>query len=574
MLVDLTHDSEDDKIVADLKNLGIGGPPRPVRSSSIDPVGGRPVFLIDLEATGVNVKTARVLEIAVKHLSTNQMYQTLVNPCKRGIPKEVVNLTGIDYHMVSDPSVPSFKVALEGALAFIREALPDNQLPVLVGHNIKQYDLPLMRNECTRHNCSQLWPSTWLYLDSLILTRKYGVKTASSKYSLGELMTHFKVPPPSQLHRAAADVEVLSAVWPHLLRHVSHHHRQQLDQGRRLLVFPQELSDIQEDITIELLPPTLLSGAGPHAGARGRTGGRGRRRRPTRAQVPSAAQDALAVSLSGPPPPLPEMLLKDIICSCPVGREVLTLDALRQRHEKGLISAVMSETLSGQSQSTSNISCPSFLNVVTRTSPSSSWHPFSVLLPHVLVAEELDTTIKEDDWKKLKRTLGVRGVGGHHHLVLQQIMDSLAGSNPPETSGRSAPAAKLISCTFRQFKGAATPILRVAVEGKGVPAGPPPPSDTRAMTSGAGSPSVHPPQSGLQHWALGTNFFRIDPTTSHLTRLPALSSLPPSPEGLHSLNQALAKKLVHMVVTPTCIWRNNGRTGCKLVATHMFILGS
>ena len=89
----------------------------------------RELIAVDLEMTGLQVKTDRILEIGAVRLVDGQLrdtFQTFVNPHRR-IDARITELTGIRSEMVKD--APEAEEALRKFLEFAGEA------PFL-GHNV------------------------------------------------------------------------------------------------------------------------------------------------------------------------------------------------------------------------------------------------------------------------------------------------------------------------------------------------------------------------------------------------------------------------------------------------------
>ncbi|MBX3257857.1 MAG: 3'-5' exonuclease [Chitinophagaceae bacterium] len=103
----------------------------------------RPLAFIDLETTGVNLSTDRIIEIAIVKLQTDGsrvVKRKLVNP-QMPIPKASSDIHGITNEMVKD--APVFKqVANE-----IRQFLENCDL---AGYNSNRFDLPLLVEEFLR----------------------------------------------------------------------------------------------------------------------------------------------------------------------------------------------------------------------------------------------------------------------------------------------------------------------------------------------------------------------------------------------------------------------------------------
>ena len=103
----------------------------------------KPLAIIDLETTGVNLSTDRIVEIAIVRIQTDgtqQIKRKLLNP---EIPISEVsrNLHGIDNAMVKD--APTFKQVANEIKQFL-----DNC--DLAGYNSNRFDIPLLAEEFLR----------------------------------------------------------------------------------------------------------------------------------------------------------------------------------------------------------------------------------------------------------------------------------------------------------------------------------------------------------------------------------------------------------------------------------------
>ncbi|MDE3235428.1 MAG: 3'-5' exonuclease [Bacteroidota bacterium] len=103
----------------------------------------RPIAFIDLETTGVNISTDRIVEIAIVKISTDgskQVKRKLINP-QMPIPAGASDVHGITDEMVKD--APTFKqVANE-----IKQFLDNCDMG---GYNSNRFDVPMLIEEFLR----------------------------------------------------------------------------------------------------------------------------------------------------------------------------------------------------------------------------------------------------------------------------------------------------------------------------------------------------------------------------------------------------------------------------------------
>jgi DNA polymerase III subunit epsilon len=103
----------------------------------------RPIVFLDLETTGLNLTTDRVVEIAMIKVSvdgSNQVKRKLVNP-ERSIPEESSAIHGITNEMVKD--APVFRQIANEVKQFMDGA-------DLGGYNSNKFDWPMLAEEFLR----------------------------------------------------------------------------------------------------------------------------------------------------------------------------------------------------------------------------------------------------------------------------------------------------------------------------------------------------------------------------------------------------------------------------------------
>lgn len=103
----------------------------------------RPIAFIDLETTGVNLSTDRILEIAIVKImpdGSRQVKRKLINP-EMQVPPQSTEIHGITDEMVKD--APTFKQAANELKQFIEHC-------DLGGYNSNRFDIPLLMEEFLR----------------------------------------------------------------------------------------------------------------------------------------------------------------------------------------------------------------------------------------------------------------------------------------------------------------------------------------------------------------------------------------------------------------------------------------
>nr|POF05029.1 exonuclease dpd1, chloroplastic/mitochondrial [Quercus suber] len=145
----------------------------------------------------------RIIEIALRDLEggENSTFQTLVNP-QRFVPNSHVH--GITTRMVNKPDIPRMEDLIPILLQFVRS----RQKPgVLAAHNARSFDVPFLRSEFTR--CKAEFPSNWLFVDMLTLTRV----SCTSLNSCSSSLALFTVTPTS--HTDCLSLNLLRLVHMH-----------------------------------------------------------------------------------------------------------------------------------------------------------------------------------------------------------------------------------------------------------------------------------------------------------------------------------------------------------------------
>lgn len=157
---------------------------------------------IDLETTGLNPKTDKIIEIgAVKVVNgiILETFTTLVNPGRR-LEERVIELTGIDDHMLE--GAPGPEEVLPGLLRFLEE------LPLL-GHRIL-FDYSFLKKAAVNQKLT-LEKSG---IDTLKIARRY--LTGLEHRTLEYLCEHYEIP--HNAHRALGDALATHELYQILAR--------------------------------------------------------------------------------------------------------------------------------------------------------------------------------------------------------------------------------------------------------------------------------------------------------------------------------------------------------------------
>ena len=171
------------------------------------------VVVYDLETTGLNPKTAEIVEIAAHRLNTKgdkvDDYSQLVKPPDGYIPEESTEVHGISEEHVKD--MPSIKTVLPKFCEFIENS-------ILVGHNISRYDNRILERNLTEHLDPNL-TLTNLYYDTLVTARRFFPRERRSLEALAvkfDILDKLNIQR-DDLHRAKNDIRVNREIFKKLV---------------------------------------------------------------------------------------------------------------------------------------------------------------------------------------------------------------------------------------------------------------------------------------------------------------------------------------------------------------------
>lgn len=117
------------------------------------------IVVFDLETTGFLDKDVRVIEIGAVNLETGAVFQSFVRP-SAAIPVKDRIISGITDQDLE--SAPTFSEVWSAFRDFVGNS-------ILLAHNGKAFDVPVLELECSRHG---LEPLTNKIIDSLVLFRQ------------------------------------------------------------------------------------------------------------------------------------------------------------------------------------------------------------------------------------------------------------------------------------------------------------------------------------------------------------------------------------------------------------------
>ncbi len=191
---------------------------------------GERVLALDLETTGISTNNDRIVQIALIGSSEDGSeisYENLVNP-RRSIPIQASNVHGIydnDVRGLSDFST------------FADEIYEQVEGAVIIGHNVRQFDLPLLNNEFRR--LGKLPPNPKVVLDTLEVVRRVKLPRP---HNLGALCRKHGISL-ENAHTAAADAAASLLLFWRLTVDHSPYFRKSLEELERWLVHGDSRSE-------------------------------------------------------------------------------------------------------------------------------------------------------------------------------------------------------------------------------------------------------------------------------------------------------------------------------------------
>tara|TARA_B100000925_G_scaffold267018_1_gene227213 strand:- start:312 stop:1139 length:828 start_codon:yes stop_codon:yes gene_type:complete len=175
----------------------------------VDVLQGHRVLAFDLETTGISTNSDKIVQIALVGADadgTPVHYEVLINP-QRPIPHGASNVHGIYDVDVRDK--PSFSNYAHEIIELMKDS-------VVVGHNARKFDMPLLENEFYR--CGISPPKPLVILDTLEIVRRLRLPRP---HNLGSLCARHGIDL-SNAHDAAADAAAsLLLLWKLIRDHPS-----------------------------------------------------------------------------------------------------------------------------------------------------------------------------------------------------------------------------------------------------------------------------------------------------------------------------------------------------------------
>ena len=164
------------------------------------------MVVYDLETTGINPKTAEIVEIAAQRLGiagdkVDRFYR-LVKPPGGHIPRAATRIHRIDSETVKD--APGIEIVLPELMGFLQDR-------ILIGHNVAEYDNPILARDLRRYLSRDLSAP---HYDTLATARRLFPR---QRCSMGALAEKFGIEH-GRLHGALEDVEVNREIFKELIK--------------------------------------------------------------------------------------------------------------------------------------------------------------------------------------------------------------------------------------------------------------------------------------------------------------------------------------------------------------------
>lgn len=179
-------------------------------------------ILFDIETTGLSPESDEIVELSALKVQSGDVikeFSMLVNPGIH-IPDLASSINGITDDMVKD--APKMDQVLKGFVTFIGSS-------VLMGHNIKRFDLKFIQRDAVRYLGRELSNE---YVDTLFIANRYLPDLESR--SLESLSYHYGISY-AGAHRALADCHINKKVYDCLIKEMDN----PSEAAKKVLVCPR-----------------------------------------------------------------------------------------------------------------------------------------------------------------------------------------------------------------------------------------------------------------------------------------------------------------------------------------------
>ena len=196
------------------------------------------MVVYDLETTGINPQTAEIVEIAAHRLSPVgdevEKYYCLVKPPGGHIPRAATRIHQIDEETVKN--APGIEMVLPEFSGFIQDR-------ILIGHNVAEYDNPILARDLRRYLKTELSAP---HYDTLVTARRLFPR---QRCSISALAEKFGIEH-GRLHTAIEDVGVNREIFKELIK---------IDAYKREV---KSLTELLPLVGVGILAKQAVAGAG------------------------------------------------------------------------------------------------------------------------------------------------------------------------------------------------------------------------------------------------------------------------------------------------------------------------
>lgn len=168
----------------------------------------KPLVFFDIESTGTNIATDKIVEIYFKKVypdETEDDLHLLINPGRK-IPQEASDIHGITDEMVN--TKPTFDQVAGLIWDYINNC-------DLAGYNIRKFDIPMLGQELNLCNCN-------LDLTGINIIDSYDIVVKEYPRTLSAMFKHYVGIDFEKAHQASSDVDAtITVFWQQLAVHDS-----------------------------------------------------------------------------------------------------------------------------------------------------------------------------------------------------------------------------------------------------------------------------------------------------------------------------------------------------------------
>ncbi|MBG01800.1 MAG: hypothetical protein CL470_05970 [Acidimicrobiaceae bacterium] len=185
------------------------------------------LFVLDFETTGLNPYLHDIIEVAIKKLTTNDYYQTLVRPSKlepgivRYIPPHITNITNITDTMIENESIEP-EDAINNMMEYIQKRTKRGPI-YIISHNGTTFDFIILRRLMKKYGVSKRLMNRLRYIDTILLSKLF---IKEGRFRQKDLCKRYSIENENE-HRALSDVNTLERIYIELCREYSKEQRKE-----------------------------------------------------------------------------------------------------------------------------------------------------------------------------------------------------------------------------------------------------------------------------------------------------------------------------------------------------------